>query len=81
MNLTDIRVGDVVQMRKRHPCGSDQWTVTRVGADIKIACSGCGRMVMMDRETFVKRRRRVVTPGTGAGTPAAFGAEREISES
>lgn len=51
---------DVVQMRKPHPCGSDLWTVIRTGADIKIRCKGCGRIVMMDRETFFKRRKRLV---------------------
>lgn len=58
-----IRLGDVVQMRKTHPCGSDVWTVFRTGADIKIRCSGCGRIVMMERETFLKRRKMVLTEG------------------
>lgn len=60
---TEIRVGDVVQTRKQHPCGSSEWTVTRTGADIKIKCSGCGRIVMMDRETFLKRRKKLIAPG------------------
>lgn len=58
--MDDIQLGDVVQMRKSHPCGADQWTVIRVGADIKIRCQGCSRIVMMDRETFCKRRKRLV---------------------
>ncbi len=61
--VTEIRVGDVVQTRKQHPCGSDQWTVTRIGADIKIRCAGCGRVVMMDRETFLKRRKKLIAQG------------------
>ena len=40
-----IQVGDVVKMRKPHPCGSDTWTLTRVGADVKMVCSKCGHMV------------------------------------
>ena len=56
----DILTGDVIRTRKAHPCGSDEWTVTRTGADIKIRCNGCGRMVMMDRDTFLKRRRMLV---------------------
>lgn len=65
--MNDVELGDVVQMRKAHPCGSDQWTVFRTGADIKIRCQGCGRIVMMDRETFFKRRKRLVArPGQGA---------------
>lgn len=58
--LEDVMLQDVVQMRKPHPCGSDLWTVIRTGADIKIRCKGCGRIVMMDRETFFKRRKRLV---------------------
>ena len=61
--MDEIRLGDVVQMRKTHPCGSDQWTVIRTGADVKIKCLGCGRIVMMERAVFVKRRKRVITPG------------------
>ena len=46
--------------RKTDPCGSDKWTVIRVGADIKIRCSGCGRIVMMDRADFTKRMKKVI---------------------
>ena len=63
MIQTEIRLGDVVQTRKQHPCGSDRWTVTRIGADIKIRCSGCGRVVMLDRETFLKRRKKLISQG------------------
>ena len=58
-----IRLGDVVQTRKQHPCGSSEWTVIRTGADIKMKCSGCGRIVMLDRETFLKRRKKILRPG------------------
>ena len=50
--MDELQLGDLVQMRKTHPCGSDKWTVIRVGADIKIRCSGCGRIVMMDQRGF-----------------------------
>ena len=63
MNLS---LGDVVQMRKAHPCGSDRWEIIRTGADIKIKCNGCGRIVMMDRETFIKRRKKVLVQGPAA---------------
>ena len=70
-----ICVGDVIRTRKKHPCGGDLWTVTRTGADVKIRCSTCGRLVMMDRETFLKRRREVISRGSEAtaGTPDAGG--------
>lgn len=61
--MDEIRLQDIVQMRKTHPCGSDQWTVIRIGADIKMKCLGCGRIVMMERVDFVKRRKKVVTQG------------------
>lgn len=61
--IQEIRLGDVVQTRKQHPCGSSEWTVIRTGADIKIKCNGCGRIVMMDRETFLKRRKKVLVQG------------------
>ena len=61
--MDEIRLGDVVQMRKTHPCGSDQWSVIRIGADIKIKCLGCGRIVMMDRADFGKRRKKVLSQG------------------
>ena len=58
--MADFELGDIVKMRKTHPCGSDQWTVIRVGADVKIRCQGCARIVMMDRADFVKRMKKVV---------------------
>jgi hypothetical protein len=58
--ISDFGLGDTVRMKKKHPCGSDQWIVIRTGADIKIRCAGCGRVVMMDRPLFEKRARRVV---------------------
>ena len=59
----EIRVGDVITTRKPHPCGSGEWTVIRTGADIKIRCSGCGRIVMLDRDSFLRRRKAVISRG------------------
>lgn len=56
----EIAVGDVVQMRKAHPCGSDRWTILRVGADVRIKCLGCGRLVMLERPEFVRRLKKVL---------------------
>ena len=56
-----LEIGDLVQMRKPHLCGSDKWVVTRTGADVKIRCEGCGRVVMLDRVEFEKRVRKVLT--------------------
>ena len=65
----EIRLGDVVQTRKKHPCGSDQWTVIRIGADIKIRCHGCGRIVMLDRDSFLRRRKAVLSRGEAPAPP------------
>mgnify|MGYP003600334689 CR=1 FL=1 len=52
--------GDIVMMKKPHPCGSTNWEVLRIGADIKIKCLGCGHVVMMSRQNFDKRMKKIV---------------------
>lgn len=57
----DIRVGDIVELKKQHPCGSREWTVLRVGMDFKLRCSGCGHELMTPRskaEKSIKKVRR-----------------------
>ena len=58
-----IQVGDVVKMRKSHPCGSDTWTLTRIGADVKMKCNLCGHVVMLDRQAFEKNCKKVISHG------------------
>ena len=55
-----FELGDIVQMKKMHPCGTDKWEIIRVGADIKIKCTGCGRIVMLERAKFVKDIKKVL---------------------
>ena len=50
----DIRVGDILTMKKQHPCGEKRWEVLRIGADFKLRCLGCGREVMGPRAKFEK---------------------------
>ena len=61
--MTDDQVylEDVVRTRKPHPCGGDTWTVIRTGADIKLRCLTCGRVIMLDRVTFLKRRKATLS--------------------
>jgi hypothetical protein len=59
--MQDIRIGDRVQMRKPHPCGSDEWTVERLGADVGLRCAGCNRRVLLPRATFNKRLKKILT--------------------
>lgn len=56
----EIKVGDVVQMRKPHPCGGDTWQVVRIGAEIGIRCLTCDRKVMLSRSDFERRVKRFV---------------------
>lgn len=56
----EVRVDDVVRLRKPHPCGSTDWVVVRIGADIGLRCLGCGRRVLIPRPTFRKRLKAVV---------------------
>jgi hypothetical protein len=58
-----INIGDTATMRKTHPCGSKQWIVYRIGADIGIKCLGCGRRVMLPRRKF-ERAVKTLTPAT-----------------
>lgn len=53
-------LGDIVEMKKLHPCGSNQFEIIRVGADIKIKCTGCGRIVMIPRGKFKKEAKKIV---------------------
>lgn len=56
----DIRLQDIVMMKKPHPCGENRWTVIRTGADIKIKCVGCGRIVMLERPVFERSMRKLL---------------------
>lgn len=53
-------LGDTVQMKKTHPCGSEAWEIIRLGADIKIKCCGCGRIVMLPRNKFEKDVKKII---------------------
>lgn len=58
--IKEFDVGDKVEMKKQHPCGSKVWEIIRVGADIKIKCTGCGRIVMLPRSKFEKNAKKIV---------------------
>ena len=73
--MEELRIGDRVQMKKPHPCGSLRWVITRTGADIKIRCEGCGRVVMLDRVVFLKRLKKILEHGPG---PQDGGADADL---
>ncbi|MBO1265635.1 DUF951 domain-containing protein [Proteiniclasticum sp. SCR006] len=58
--IKEYEIGTIVQMKKQHPCGSYLWEVTRLGADIKIKCKGCDRIVMLPRNKFEKDAKKVI---------------------
>jgi hypothetical protein len=73
----DIRLGDVVRMRKGHPCGSDEWEVVRLGADIGIRCRGCGRRVLLPRTRFTRQVKTLVSRLPAAASEPPAGASPE----
>jgi hypothetical protein len=61
--VMEIRSGDVVRLKKKHPCGNDEWQVVRVGADIRIKCLRCQRYVLLERPVFERRVKAFVSRG------------------
>ncbi len=59
MISNDFCVGQTVIMRKPHACGAKLWKITRTGADVKIKCTGCGRVVMLDRGDFMRAALKI----------------------
>lgn len=53
-------LNDIVQMKKQHPCGANEWKIIRMGADIKIECQNCGHVVMLSRREFEKKMKKVL---------------------
>jgi hypothetical protein len=75
-----LAVGDVVRLKKQHPCGGFEWTITRIGADIGLRCATCGRRVLLARSKVEKRIKTIVSavgepsdPAEEMGRGEAFG--------
>lgn len=58
----DVQPNDIVTLRKPHPCGSYDWRVVRIGADIGLRCLGCNHKVMLERREFERRLKRLTRP-------------------
>jgi len=56
----DIQVGDIVKLKKQHPCGSYEWGVLRIGADFRVKCMGCEHQIMIPRKTLEKSVKEIV---------------------
>jgi len=61
--VLDVYLGDVVRLRRAHPCGSSEWLVDRLGADIGLRCRGCGRHVLLERRQLESRLNGFVSRG------------------
>ena len=60
MKFIQYKIGDIVQMKKKHPCGSQEWEVMQLGADMRVKCCGCGRMVLIARPKFIKGTKKIL---------------------
>ena len=62
MNQYQYEVGDIVKLKKPHPCGSHEWEILRVGADFRLKCTGCGHQMMVTRKLVEKNTRGLRKP-------------------
>jgi hypothetical protein len=56
-----LELDDIIRLRKKHPCGSDEWQITQVGLDIRIRCMGCQRQVVLDRLVLERKIKTVIS--------------------
>ncbi len=77
-----VVIGDIVRLRKPHPCGSHDWTVVRLGADIGLRCHGCGRRVLLPRRDLEKRLKSFLArgPAFDAAESALAGSTSQCSD-
>ena len=61
--IETFSLGERVILKKPHACGENLWEIVRVGADVKLKCTACGRVVMLDRLEFLKRAKKLLTSG------------------
>ena len=63
----EYSVGDVIKLKKPHPCGSSEWEILRTGADFRLKCTGCGRQIMIARKLVEKNTRGLKKRADGDG--------------
>jgi hypothetical protein len=66
--LPELHLNDILRLRKQHPCGSSEWKITRLGADIGLECLGCQRRVMLPRRKLARMLKTVVSSSVDSGT-------------
>ncbi len=57
-----FETGDIIRLKKKHPCGSFEWEILRVGADFRLKCVGCGHQIMLPRQTVEKKVKEIRKP-------------------
>lgn len=67
LSLPELNPGDLLELRKPHPCGSSRWVVVRLGADIRLECLGCGRRVMIPRRKLARQIKKHFPGATKTG--------------
>ena len=75
MKFIEFRIGDIVQMKKKHPCGSQEWEVMQLGSDMRVKCCGCGHIVLIPRPKFLKGAKKVLNRDVTQDTPLASRSE------
>ncbi|MCR5128526.1 MAG: DUF951 domain-containing protein [Lachnospiraceae bacterium] len=65
----ELTVGDILYMKKAHPCGAHEWELLRVGQDLKIKCCGCGHLVMAPRRQIEKNIKKIIQNRNGSENP------------
>ncbi len=65
----DIQIGDILEMKKNHPCGSRLWTVLRVGMDFRLRCQGCSHELLLPRRKAEKHIKRIISASGQTETP------------
>lgn len=71
-------VGDIVTLKKGHPCGSKEWEILRVGADFRLKCMGCGHMIMVPRKMVEKNTRNLKKKTQESNTASEITVQREL---
>lgn len=66
-NIMDIRTGDIIRLKKKHPCGSTQWLVLDTGVDFRLKCLGCERILVMERQYIEHKLKGEVIKGSQGG--------------
>ncbi|GAB7388510.1 DUF951 family protein [Bacillaceae bacterium] len=69
MERKTFALGDIVEMKKPHPCGTNAWKIIRMGMDIRIKCTGCAHSVLMPRSKFEKKLKRVIESAESGEDP------------